>query len=98
DGDTLSILGGRLLRDAPPGALGDLEPIRGLPGLQVALTRTLGRAWRAGLDFADRKLEHPRFATLAAIEETVRAQLPPGMLRPTDLAAAARARLQHAPA
>lgn len=98
DGDTLSILVGKLLRDAPAGALGDLEPIRGLPGLQIALTRTLGRAWRAGLDFASRGSEHPRFSTLAAIEATVRNQLPPGMLRPTDLAAAACMRLQHAPA
>jgi hypothetical protein len=98
DGDTLSIVVGTVLWEAPPGTLGDLEPIRSLPGLQLALARTLGRAWRAGLDLAARKPGHPRFATLAAIEEAVLGHLPPGMLRPTDLAAAAGARLQHAPA
>ncbi len=98
DGDTLSIAVGTLLREAPSGTLGDLEAIRGLPGLQLALTRTLGRAWRAGLDLAARTSEHPRFAALAAIEAAVRGHLPPGMLRPTDLAASARARLRHAPA
>ena len=98
DGDTLSIVVGTVLREAPAGTLGDLEPIRSLPGLQLALTRTLGRAWRAGLDLIARKSEHPRFATLAAIEEVVLGRLPPGMLRPTDLAAAARVRLRHVPA
>ena len=98
DGDTLSIAVGTVVREAPSGTLGDLEPIRSLPGLQLALTRTLGRAWRAGLDLAARTPEHPRFAALAAIEAAVRGHLPPGMLRPTDLAAAARARLRHAPA
>jgi hypothetical protein len=98
DGDTLSIAVGTVLREAPSGALGDLEPIRGLPGLQLALARTLGKAWRAGLDLDARKPEHPRFATLAAIEAEVLGHLPPGMLRPADLAAAAGVRLEHAPA
>lgn len=98
DGDTLSIAVGSVLREAPPGALGDLEPIRSLPGLQLALARTLGKAWRAGLDLVTRKPEHSRFATLAVFEEAVLSHLPPGMLRPTDLAAAAGARLQHSPA
>ena len=98
DGDTLSIAVGTVLREAPLGTFGDLEPIRSLPGLQLALARTLGRAWRAGLDLAGSRSEHPRFATLATIEEMVRGHLPPGMLRPTDLAAAASERLRHAPA
>jgi PD-(D/E)XK nuclease superfamily len=98
DGDTLSIAVGAVLGEAPPGALGDLEPIRGLPGLQLALARTLGKAWRAGLDLKARTSEHPRFATLAAIEAEVLGRLPRGMLRPTDLAVAAAANLRHAPA
>ena len=40
DGHTLSIAVGTVLREAAAGTLGDLEPIRGLPGLQLALTRT----------------------------------------------------------
>lgn len=98
DGDTLSVAVGAVLKEAPPAALGDLEPIRGLPGLQLALARTLGKAWRAGLDLDARKPEHPRFATLAAIEAEVLGRLPRGMLRATDLAAAAVSRLAHAPA
>ncbi len=98
DGDTLSVTVGAVLNEAPPGALGDLEPIRGLPGLQLALARTLGKAWRAGLDLDGRKFETVRFATLAALEAEVLARLPSGMMRPTDLAAAAVTRLAHAPA
>jgi hypothetical protein len=98
DGDTLSVAVGAVLAEAPPGALGDLEPIRGLPGLQLALARTLGKAWRAGLDLEARRSEHPRFATFAAIEAGVLGRLPRGMLCPTDLAVAAVARLPYAPA
>ena len=98
DGDALSLAVGTTLHEAPPDTLGDLEPIRGLPGLQLALARTLSKAWRAGLDLSARKTEHPRFATLAGIERAVLDRLPLGMLRPVDLAAAARARLRHAPA
>ena len=98
DGDALSLVIGTVLQEAPPDTLGDLEPIRGLPGLQLALTRTLSKAWRAGLGLGARKTEHPRFATLAGIECAVLDRLPLGMLRPVDLAAAARARLRHAPA
>ncbi len=98
DGDTVATIVGQVLRDAPPGGLGDLEPIRDLPGLQLALARTLGKAWRAGIDLADRRDEHQRFATLAGIEEAVLERLPAGMLRPADLASKARDRRHHAPA
>jgi hypothetical protein len=98
DFDTLSEVVGTVLRETPPDALGDLEPIRDLPGLQLALTGTMGRAWREGLDLAARAPGHQRFATLAEVEKAVLAHLPHGMLPPADLAAAARARLRLAPA
>ena len=50
DSDTLSAAVGAVLAETPQGDLGDLEAIRGLPGLQLAVARTLGKAWRAGLD------------------------------------------------
>jgi hypothetical protein len=98
NGDALSLSIGIVLQKAPPDTVGDLEPIRGLPGLQLALTCKLKKAWRAGLDLGARKTEHPRFATLAGMERAVLDRLPPGMLRPVDLATAAWARLRHAPA
>jgi hypothetical protein len=66
DADALSAAVGAALLAAPPGGLGDLEPIRDLPGLRVAVTHTLHKAWQAGIDLQARSGEHPRFAALAA--------------------------------
>jgi len=98
DGDTLALAIATVLARPEGAPLGDLAPIAGLPGLQLALARTLGKAWRAGIDLASRASTHTRFATLSTLETAVLAELPAGLLRPADLAAAARARLAHAPA
>lgn len=78
--------------------LGELEAIKQLPGMVDAATETLKKAWRAGVDLASRAGEHRRLDAMARLEAAVLAQLPAGMMRPSDLAAAALLRLEHAPA
>ena len=80
----------------PMTPLGELESIKLLPGMLAASADTLHKAWRADIDLAARASEHPRLESIARLEAAVLAQLPPGMMRPTDLVAAARLRLGHA--
>ena len=82
----------------PTTPLGELENIKLLPGMVDAAADTLHKAWRASIDLADRASEHPRLDSIARLEASVLAQLPPGMMRPTDLVAAASLRLHHAKA
>ncbi|ALC11375.1 PD-(D/E)XK nuclease family protein [Sphingopyxis sp. 113P3] len=79
--------------------MGELESIKTLPGMIDAAADTLHKAWRAGIDLAARATDgHPRLAAIARLEAAVLDQLPNGMLRPLDIAAAATERLAHAPA
>lgn len=78
--------------------LGGLDSIKLLPGMVDAATDTLHKAWRAGIDLASHAHEHPRLASIAKLESAVLAQLPPGMMRPCNLVAAACQRLDHAKA
>lgn len=82
----------------PATPLGELESIKLLPGMVDASADTLHKAWRAGIDLAARAEEHPRLDSIARLEEAVLTQLPPGMMRPTDLVTAACQRIKHAPA
>jgi hypothetical protein len=79
----------------PTTALGELESIKLLPGMVDASADTLRKVWRAGLDLSSRAGEHPRLDSIARLEAAVLAQLPAGMMRPTDLVAAACQRLDH---
>ncbi|MBN8994765.1 MAG: PD-(D/E)XK nuclease family protein [Rhizobiales bacterium] len=79
--------------------MGELESIKTLPGMIDAAADTLHKAWRAGIDLAACATDdHPRLAAIARLEAAVLDQLPTGMLRPLDIAAAATERLAHAPA
>ena len=80
----------------PETPLGELDALRALPGLVSAAVDTLHKAWRAGLDLQARATEHPRIASIAALERAVLDALPPAMLRPVDLVDAALQRLNHA--
>ena len=82
----------------PETALGELDGIKGLPGMVGAAADTLRKAWRAGVDLKARAGEHPRLHSIASLEAAVVDALPPAMMRPADLVAAGRARLEHAPA
>ena len=82
----------------PETDLGELEGIKTLPGMVSAAADTLRKAWRAGVDLQARAAEHPRLQSIANLEAAVVAALPPAMMRPADLVAAGRRRLEHAPA
>jgi hypothetical protein len=82
----------------PTTPLGELESIKLLPGMVGASADTLHKAWRAGIDMAARAGEHPRLDSIARLEAAVLAQLPAGMMRPTDLVASACQRLDCAKA
>jgi hypothetical protein len=77
----------------PMAALGELDAIKALPGMVSAATRTLERVWLSGIDLPARAGRHPRLAALAALEAAVLVQLPPTMVRPAGIAAAALERL-----
>lgn len=82
----------------PATPMGELECIKALPGMIDAAADTLHKAWRAGIDLAARAVGHPRLDAIARLEAAVLDQLPPGMMRPVDIVAAATIRIAHAPA
>lgn len=82
----------------PATPMGELEGIKALPGMIGAAADTLHKVWRAGVDLAACAGVHPRLAAIARLESAVLDQLPPGMMRPLDIVAAATARIAHAPA
>jgi RecB family exonuclease len=77
--------------------LGELEPIKFLPGMVRAAIDTFGKVWRAGIDLYSRP-EEPRLKALAALERAVLLRLPPSMRPPAQLVEGALERLRHAPA
>lgn len=79
----------------PELALGGLDSLKALPGMVSAAADTLRKAWNAGLDLQTRAAEHSRLASIAKLEDAVLASLPPAMMRPVDLVAAALGRLDH---
>ena len=82
----------------PATPMGELEGIKALPGMIDAAADTLQKVWRAGVDLAACASDHPRLAAIARLELAVLDQLPPGMMRPLDIVAAATARIARAPA
>ena len=101
DGDTLARLAAEAVADATPAVLGDLAGIVELPGLPAALAGTLDKAWCAGIDLSAEAAKRPgvrRLFTLAALERAVIERLPPGMMRPGDLARQASRNIRNAPA
>ena len=82
----------------PTTPMGELESIKALPGMIDAAADTLQKVWRASIDLAVRAADHPRLDAIARLEAAVLEQLPPGMMRPSDIVAAANRRIAHAPA
>ena len=80
----------------PETALGELDGIKALPGMVSAAADTLRKAWRAGIDLQARAGKHPRLGSVAILEAAVVQTLPRTMMRPADLVAVGRARLDHA--
>ena len=82
----------------PETVLGELDGIKALPGMVSAAADTLRKAWRAGVNLQARTGEHARLNSVAILEAEVVQALPPPLMRPADLVAAGRARLDHAAA
>ncbi len=82
----------------PALTLGELDSLKTLPGMVAAAVDTISKVWMAGIDLQKRAASHPRLASIAILEKAVLTALPPAMMRPADLVAAALARLEHAPA
>jgi hypothetical protein len=80
----------------PTVSLGELEPIKALPGMVRAAVGTLDKIWRADIDLST--AEHPRLQALTALESEVLRRLPPSMKKPRALVDLAVSRLIHAPA
>lgn len=76
--------------------LGELDGIKGLPGMVSAGVDTLRKVWLADIDLHARVAEHPRLCSIASLEEAVREALPAVMLRPAELVKAALDRLEYA--
>lgn len=85
------------IADALDQNLGELNPIKALPGFASAAGSTLQKVWRADIDLQARADAHPRLGALARLEAAVLARLPSAMLRPRDLVGEALQRLRHAP-
>jgi hypothetical protein len=79
----------------PEVEMGELEPIKGLPGMPSAVSATFDKAWRAGIDLSE--VGHPRTDALASLEQAVVQRLPASMRRPCDLVEMALRRIGHAP-
>jgi hypothetical protein len=87
------------LRDAvretlPTINLGELEPLRNLPGMVRAVVGTLDKLWRAGIDLSGET--HPRLQAIWTLETEVLRRLPPSMKRPKELVDLASARVAFA--
>jgi hypothetical protein len=76
--------------------LGELEPIKDLPGMVRAAAGTLDKVWSAGIDLS--RQTHPRLAALYKLEQEILRRLPACMKRPQDLVALACARIGFAKA
>ena len=74
--------------------LGELEPIKELPGMVRAAVGTLEKIWNAGIDLS--RQGHPRLQSLRNLEQEVLRRLPPSMKPPQDLVDLARARIGFA--
>ena len=87
------------LRDAVREALGavdlgELEPIKNLPGMTRAAVSTLDKLWRAGIELSDET--HPRLRAIRKLEMEVLRRLPASMKRPKELVDLACDRMHYA--
>ena len=80
----------------PQTTLGKLDDIKALPGVVNTAADTLRKAWRGSVHLQTRAADHPRIGSIATLEAAVLEVLPPAMMRPPDLVAAALERLDHA--
>lgn len=78
------------------GGFRELEPVRHLPGMVRAVSRTLKAAWNSDYPLAEITEDKPRLHDLALIENRVCEFIPPGALLPAALRNEAIARSRFA--
>lgn len=106
-GQLVARMAGGLLRPVDPDVLletaraalsavdmGELEPIKELPGMPSAVAATFDKVWRADVRLSESG--HPRLDALARLEDEIVSRLPASMRRPSELAELASQRLEHA--
>jgi hypothetical protein len=88
----LDLLQEAVAKALPTVHMGEMEPIKHLPGVPAAVVGTFDKVWRAGVDIAAivAAIDHPRTAVLAALEDEVVRRLPASMKRPAELDRAGR--------
>jgi hypothetical protein len=80
----------------PDTDVGELEPIKSLPGMPSAFASTLMKFWLS--DIRDDEFGvSPRIAAIRKLEAAVMEVLPSHLMRPADLVALACSRAAHAP-
>jgi len=76
--------------------LGELNPMRGRPGMPSACAGTLMKFWLSGISPEDYAGES-RISAILALEQEVLKVMPKHLMRPADLVALAVSRASHAP-
>ncbi|NTF17838.1 PD-(D/E)XK nuclease family protein [Agrobacterium rubi] len=76
--------------------LGELNPMRGRPGMPNACASTLMKYWLSGIS-PDEYSGNERIRAILALEEAVMSVMPKNLMRPADLVALAVSRVEHAP-
>lgn len=92
DQDTLH---NALQKALPVTDLGELDAIKGLPGMVGAGATTLHKIWRAGIDL-EARAGQPRIDAIGALQAAVLEELPVGMLPPGAIVERARKQLPQA--
>lgn len=80
----------------PETDVGELEPIKGLPGMPGAFASTLMKFWLSDIR-DDEFRDSPRIAAVRKLEAAVVEAMPSHLMRPADLVALACSRAAHAP-
>lgn len=93
DNRTLKEIIGKVL---PEINMGELEPIKDLPGMISAAANTLMKLWLSNPDLHAIKT-HKRIQSLLALEEAVATALPSHLRRPSDIIQLALDRVEFAP-
>lgn len=76
--------------------LGELNPMRGRPGMPSACASTLMKYWLSGIEAGEYD-KSERIQAILSLEQTVVAVMPRHLMRPADLVALAVSRIEHAP-
>lgn len=93
DNRTLKRVIGKIL---PETNIGELEPIKDLPGMTAAAADTLMKLWLSEPDFENNS-DHKRIQSIIALETAVINALPAHLRRPNDIIEIAIKRAKHAP-